>query len=495
MLYDTSFIKSGEIFPPYEETERLQNYKDNLLLFKDSTYLVSKRTYKDSAQRVLRVLNDYSDLVGYPIELNYHKLTSTSISDLVCGEKPTIKIKTTSENEKLLEDINFYTKLKEWVIDISRFGDSVARVYSKEELSGQSKGAVAVCQPSTLFKIVDIEDKDSIKCYVLAIPIELPESTEKKPLWELRVQEHYKGYYIKKSFKIEPIEKIKTKQVKLPSGRTDLDLRRFEIKGKIDDDTRVDTGLSDFAVVTMHQLITSDSCYGHDDYSSLDPILAEIWARLGEVALILDKHSRPDVYAGINAFEQDKNGNWHLKVGGGNTYIVGAGEQPPGYLTWDGQLVACFNELNLLFDQLYKVSEMGPIYEIAGKNANISWDTMKANFTKPLAKARRITTDIEPGIKKIISLVAELNGVKIETADISITWFDGLPNDEKQEIEKATMKINADLSTPEQENIDRFGFNEVQAKEIAKSVSQRNATKQSQLFGGFQSQEFGEDGE
>ena len=235
----------------------------------------------------------------------------------------------------------------------------------------------------------------------------------------------------------------------------------------------------------MHQLITSDSCYGHDDYASLDPILAEIWARLGQIAIILDKHTRPDVYAALSAFEQDKKGQWHMKVGGGNTYALNPGDPTPGYLTWDGQLVACFNELNLLFEQLYKISEMGPIYEAAGKNVNIAYDTMRATFVKPLAKAKRITTDMENELKHIISLVASLNGTDIAPDDITFTWYDGLPNDEKQEIEKATMKINADLTTPKQENIDRFGLTEEQANAIATEVDTRNANKQQAMFGGF----------
>ena len=80
-----------------------------------------------------------------------------------------------------------------------------------------------------------------------------------------------------------------------------------------------------------------------------------------------------------------------------------------------------------------------------------------------------------------------MNGQKIEPEDITIDWYDGLPNDEKQEIEKATMKINADLSTPEQENVDRFNLTQEMAKEIAEKVDERNSKKQASMFGGFSS--------
>lgn len=489
MLNDLSFLNTGEIFPPVCETERLQNYKDNLLLFNDSTYFVAKRYYKDANNRVLRILNDYQDLIGYPVELNYHKLTSVSICDLICSEQPGIKIKNKKSSEELLNSIDFNSKLRQYIIDISRFGDTVTRIYSQDTSfeTGQNTGkaALAVMQPSSLFKVVDYDDKDHVINMVIATPRECKDSTKDKPKWELHIQIHYKGYYIKRIMDLEPIAKSSTYDFKLPSGRTGLDLQRFIIRKQKGIDEQIQTGLNDFAVRSMHQLITSDSCYGHDDYASIDPILAEIWARLGQIAIILDKHTRPDVYAALSAFEQDSKGMWHMKTGGGNTYIVEPGDTVPGYLTWDGQLVACFNELNLLFEQLYKISEMGPIYEAAGKNVNIAWETMRSTFVKPLAKAKRITNDITKELKNIISLVASLNGENVTPEDITITWFDGLPNDEKQEIEKAQMKINAGLTTAEQENIDRFGLNPEQATNIAEKVKTENALKQAQIFGGF----------
>lgn len=493
MLNDLSFLNTGKVFPPIDETERLQNYKDNLLLFKDSTYLVSKHDYKDANQRILRILNDFKDLIAYPVELNYHKLTSVSIADLICGELPNIKcakLDTVALN-KILTKAGFWGKFRQWVIDLSRLGDAVTRVYSRGEGDNATgTPAVAVMQASSLFKVVSTDDKDDIINMVVATPCLAPDSKEDNPKWELNIQIHYKGYYIKRIMDLEPIPRQKDgdKNFYLPgSGRTQLDLQRFNIKKQKGVDEKVETGLKDFAIRSMHQLITSDSCYGHDDYASLDPILAEIWARLGQIAIILDKHSRPDVYAAISAFEQDKTGAWQLKCGGGNTYILNQGDPVPGYLTWDGQLVAAFNELNILFEQLYKISEMGPIYEAAGKNVNIAWETMKATFVKPLAKARRMINDIEGEVKQIICMLAELSGHEITPEDLTIEWFDGLPNDEKQEIEKATMKINADLSTPEQENIDRFDMSPEIAKQMTEQVNQRNANKQQSMFGGFSS--------
>jgi len=39
--------------------------------------------------------------------------------------------------------------------------------------------------------------------------------------------------------------------------------------------------------------------------------------------------------------------------GGGKYFPVGQGEQPPGYVTWDGQLEAAFRQIDLLMEQLY----------------------------------------------------------------------------------------------------------------------------------------------
>lgn len=480
MLYDENFIKPGAIFPPACEIERLQDYKDNLGLFNGNSYDVFKHYYKDANTRILRVLNDYQDIIGYPIDINYHRLTSVSISDLVQGETPTVKTDNNSDIEPMLNDIKLYSKLNQWVIDISRYGDAVARIYAPDD--DKIKAQVAVYEPTSFFKVVDRGDKDNMLKAVLATVVEAADSTEDKPKWELLVEIHEKGFYIERVFELEPIP---SKDITLPNKRIITNLQRYKIKKQKGQDNKVDTNLPDFAIVPMHQLVTSDDCYGKDDYASLDPILAEIWARLGQIAIILDKHSRPDVYAALSAFEQNAQGVWQLKVGGGNTYVLNQGDPIPGYMTWDGQLMACFNELTLLFEQLYKISEMGAIYEAATGKNNIAYETMKATFVRPLAKARRITKDITDPIKKIIWLTSVLYGTEIPEDDITIDWFDGLPNDEKQEIEKATMKINADLSTPEQENIDRFGYTEEQTQDIAEKVRQRNQEKQATMFGGF----------
>ena len=48
----------------------------------------------------------------------------------------------------------------------------------------------------------------------------------------------------------------------------------------------------------------------------------------------------------------------------------------------------------------------------------------------PLAKARRIANKFDPILKQLISACATVYGEDIPVKDITITWADGLPDDE-----------------------------------------------------------------
>lgn len=494
-LTDLNFLQPGQIFPPRSDVERLTDYNDNIKLYEGTTYDIFKYYFHDATRRLEKILNDVAERVYHCTDINYHRLTTNAITDLVCGEPPIISADGANGDTltELRTDTEFDSRLTECVIDLSRLGDTAARVYKDAD----AKPALQVVQPGQLFKIVDKEDKNRVVNYVLAVPRETPRSTEQKPEWELLVQIHYKGYYIYRVYDLLG-RKVESKFIVKETQRQITNLKLYEIRQQKllpsgGFEKKVQTGLSDFAIVSAHNMITSNTCYGHSDYTDMDPILAEIWTRLGQIAIILDKHSRPDMHAPISSFTQDdRTGQWKLKTGEGKGYIVREGELPPGYITWDGQLGACFNELDRLFDQLYKVTEMGPIYEAAKSGANIAYETMKATFTRPLAKAARMTKALTLPVKKILSLLSELAGKKIEPTEISIEWQDGLPNDEKQEIEKAKLKCDAGLSTPKRENIARFGKDEAQAEEIDEEARTYQSERSASSFGGYGGGDYGD---
>ena len=64
----------------------------------------------------------------------------------------------------------------------------------------------------------------------------------------------------------------------------------------------------------------------------------------------------------------------------------------------------------------------------------------------PLAKVKRLTMFLNPKIKKLYKLLSEYNenGVKmLDESKISITWNDGLPNDQLDEAEIIEKRRNS----------------------------------------------------
>jgi len=72
-------------------------------------------------------------------------------------------------------------------------------------------------------------------------------------------------------------------------------------------------------------------------------------------------------------------------------------------------------------------------------------------------------------------LLSEIGWAKITPKEINIEWCDGLPQDEATEIQNATAKINAGLSTTRRENIERFGLSEDLANEVQSEVEEQRA--------------------
>lgn len=254
MLYDDRFIRPGVTFPPAQEITRLQRYKDNRKLFDGDTYNVFKKKYENVRTRIDRIKNDYHDMIAYPIDINYHKLTSVSLADLVQGETPTISVDGADDEEitKLLNEIGFFEKLTQWTIDISRYGDAVARVYIPN--NNENKAQVAVLQPGHMFKIVDKFDKDNIKMIVLATVVDTGRIEKKEPVMELFVEKHLRGSYTEEVYKLKPIEKMPLHFKE--SGRLVTDFQLYEIGNLLNRRENIKTGQKDFAVIPMHQLKT-----------------------------------------------------------------------------------------------------------------------------------------------------------------------------------------------------------------------------------------------
>lgn len=418
MLTNLDFLQPGKTWPPPEEGDRLRQYEVNRGLFEGD----HGRYYAEQFKRIQRVIGNFDEVVSYEVVVNYQKLISLKIADLLLGEPPKINAGDSGSPEQetvnqIAEITDLHNMAYETAIDVSRYGDGLFYVYKDES----GKGVIDVTQPQIWFPIVSPDNVKRIQYHVLAWTYDVGQKTY------LKVQIHEKGRYTEREYLID-------------AGI---------IKEQIVDDRTIQTGLDDFAIVQVPNVLTSDRVHGIDDYQDIDSIVSEIEVRVGQIARILDKHAAPSVQGPTAALERDPvTGEWHLKMG--NYFARDNKDDPPvEYVTWDGQLSANFQMIEQLVNFLHAISEMGSSLlgdKEGGDGQAPSGTSLRFRLISPLAKVRRIAMRFRPALIKAIKLCSELGGsgiVDLRNTPISVTMQDGLPADERESAEIMALRTGS----------------------------------------------------
>lgn len=430
MLTDLSFLNINQPWPPQDESDRLQQYQTNKQLFEGNHATV----YADQFHRIERVIGNFQDVLSYAVLSNYQKIISLKTADLLLGEAPQIKCckdGTPEQNtvDEIIENSDLVNTAYQTAIDISRYGDGLFFIY-KDADTGMGK--IDITQPSIWFPVVSPDNLKKFQYHVLAwrFDMDRPQATG---FWQqffdsfksdkqsfLKVQIHSKGSYEERLYLLEP-------------GTTTT------IKEFISSKT-VNTGLDDFAIVQVSNIITSDRTTGLDDYKDIDSLVSELEVRVSQVARILDKHAAPSVEGPSTAIERDpRTGQYQLKMG--NYFPRDSNDDPEvKYITWDAQLEANFKIIDKIINILYTISEMGNTIfgDMDGQKSSgaMSGIALRRLMISPLAKVNRIRMRMDSALKKALKLCSQLGGeniVDISKEKISIIWQDGLPKDELEQ--------------------------------------------------------------
>lgn len=495
MLYNLNWLQPGKSFPPKSEENRIRRYKQNKALFEGEhfaeTNINSTRVYdnvyetvqlyRDCARRISRVIANFEEHISFPVLLNYQRLMTLKMADLVCGEYPSISGANAFENA-VIEDVRDFSdldaKLYSTVIDLSRYGDAVYRLYLDPEADKRTN--YSLWDPAEWFPVVSQDGTFKITHHCICWRENLtPDGAI--DTWVLHVQIH---------------------------GTSKADIGHYEHRvyaldgycgtiGTLKSSEVVQTGLECCAIKHIRSYVVSGTVYGFDDYVTLDSLLGEIMARVGQISVILDKHADPSMTGPVSMLEIDpKTGERFIKMG--KFFGVAPGDEQPKYLTWDGQLSAAFKELEALINQLYILSEMGAalLGSTDGSGQAISGTAMRFKMVNPLAKARRVSNSLTRPMKEIIHVLSadaekpELpkevpegeeppsTELPIPYKNISIEWSDGLPDDPRESIENAKLATGETKMMPLEVAIRRFfKRSQHEAADWVKQISEASKAK------------------
>ncbi len=436
MLTDLDFLESGSAFPPISERKRLEEYRRNEILFNSGIPNEWQSDFSAIARRLGKKQSEIDTV------FNYQQLISKKTADFVCGEPPTLETEQdTDKIIKLLEQQEFFNKLYEMFIDISRFGNAV--------LKFKDKSFTAV-SPMFWFPICDKSDLKTIVQHVIAYPVN-PDRNGK--MQSLYVEIHEKGSFIERLYKF--------------GGNI----------GTVEYEKKHVTGLDDFAVQVLTNVTSSTSLFGMSDYKIISSIIEKLMWRFSCIDSVLDKHSEPSMSGPESAMTYDEQfGVSYLNLG---KYFARADNESPDlkYITWDGNLESSFKEAEMLFNQLYILSEMGQAFADAGGNDS-SGTALKLRLVSPRVKAARLAKLNNARVKSIICTLCSLNGISVDYSGLTLHWNDGLPVDETEQIQTLNLATGGKAVMSQYAALKQRGLSDAEAEAELEQINEENAAVQ-----------------
>lgn len=434
MLTDLNFLEIGQPFPPECAKNRLRRYSENKDIFEDK----HGNVYKEQFKRIERVIGNFTNVISYATILNYQKLCSLKIADLVFGQPPKITV-SDSEVQDLIDtaitDIELFDKLYISAIDVSRYGDTIFVLTSDKTLD--------VISPAQWFPIVDEYNLRTFKQHVFANIFIINKSNDE---YGLKVQIH----------DINSPDHCEEHTYRLDGKPGAFKIGKELTKQK---DLKIETKMQVCPVYRVANTLTSDRLFGLDDYRSVDSIISEIMVRVSQISKVLDRFASPSMTGPASAITfNEVTQEWQLKVG--DYFPRNTDTDPkPEYLVWDAGMEANFKQIELLINQLYTISEMGSAVfgDLTNKTGDVpSGSALRRLMMSPLAKARRIANRYDIVIKKMIVAILGLKGVQIQTSDITVTWRDGLPSDPAEDAEIANVRTGGKATLSQYTAIQRL---------------------------------------
>lgn len=304
-----------------------------------------------------------------------------------------------------LAQMGFFTKLYEAFIDVSRFGNAVLKHINK---------TVTAVSPMHWFPICDKSDLKTISQHVIAYPVE-PDSNG--TMTKLYVEIHDIGFITERLYSLNN-----------------------SLIGGLISEKRHNTELDDFAVQILTNVTSSSSLFGISDYKIINSLVEKLIWRFSCIDNVLDKHAEPSMSGPSSAMEYDEHfGKYFLNLG---KYFARDTSDSPDlrYVTWDGNLESSFKECEMLFNQLYILSEMGQAFADAG-GKDSSGTALKLRLVSTRVKASRLAKLNDSKIKLIICTLCKLNGVSLDYDKLTLHWNDGLPQDDAELIQILSVAV------------------------------------------------------
>jgi hypothetical protein len=403
-----SYYKKGDRWPPTkEDDERIKKYQENEKLFRGE--------HADVFKKVQQQLDADEKALTYLV-VNYCGLLSRLSADMLFGEHPKITAQNDNTNkgiENIIDNNNLYTSLYESALGNSFRGDSCLKVrYGKRsKYKTELEPIISVHNPSLFFVEQSPDDIRQVDRQVVGWIIE-----EEDKSWDrLRLEVHEPGIIYNYLYRIS-------------GGVIQFE---EEIRKVYPDKTEEqETGVDGFLIQHIPNWRTDTDFWGISDYVDIKPLQDEANNRISQIARVLDKHAEPKMKGPSEALDD----NNKIEVSGSKYFPYSKESVEPNYFTWEAKLEAAFKEVDYLLKMMFLVTETSPdAFGLSENNIAESGRALKYRLMRLLAKISRKKIYYDEGIKKALYVAQALesnNSSSYKPETPTITWRDGLPDDE-----------------------------------------------------------------
>ena len=388
-----NLIETGKEFPNREISLRNMRYRIQETRFSgrynDNSYLIvqsSTGTQKKLPWKTLKI--------------NQFKLYVNKMDSLVFNRDPIIK----SGNVQRDKEIMDLVERTEWVKTVRKafrnleiYGDSYIKTY---------KHGASAFSPLHAFKVVDRSDKDKVKAYVLYENI----VNDDNDITHIRFEVHLKGKVYERVY-VYNNQQIGESVRYVYKGRT---------IGK--GGNWYDTNVDEF-MVQLLSIDTDQDGYGASPFEDFSSQVHELERRQTLESKILDSHSEPMLVLGVGCLvENEETGRVETIDVLGNILEIPNGGQVPQYVTWDGKLDSNENMIDLLYNEIYQLSELGKVYMTGEYGGNISEETLSNLMKSSIDKGNRHIWDMYYDIRKSLFVLCRLNDIDVKLEELNIIF-------------------------------------------------------------------------
>ncbi|MGN7387733.1 phage portal protein [Sporosarcina sp. SAFN-015] len=488
----TLFTVGGQ-YPPQADIERLAKYERMRKLFEGKQLEVYER-----ATEVLKDSPHEPQLRKLYIAVNLADILATKPADLLVGDAPNYesgKDDASPEQKALnsyVEENDLNQLIHESATANGYRGDAWLKVrYGYRQDYSEVKN---ILSPEAYDEFISGKNMEPIIEHVDACCV-FPETSRgnvkrfkainiarvewvamrKEDVPYLNVERHIPGYIIYKRYKLVPTEVITTYGAHIQTFRITEEVATGR------ENNVVPTGLPHMPVFHIPYKSVDDAWEGSGGMEKLESTFAAINDRLVQIDFILWKHADPTAYG------PDLEGNTSNTVQFGGKYIpVTQDDVTPGYMTWNAQLDAAFKELDLLIASVFVISEtpqwlFGTV--MAGDNkggtgtSHTDSGAIKARFMPILSKVKRIRNHYDRAIRDALYTCylfdKEQGDYRGQLEYPVIEWQDGIPKNEKEEAEIASLRTGGKPTLDQQTAIKRLdGMDDGKANEILRRIGE-----------------------